>query len=101
MSSPEALLSVCATDEADQQQLLSRAKSASSLWDNWLLPISSESETGEDPAYNDDFQSMREEINKLSGTSPELLCQLAEKLLLPDRQRYPRGDLVHSGPPAS
>ncbi|WP_145603084.1 type VI secretion system protein TssA [Yersinia intermedia] len=81
MSSPEALLSVCATDEADQQQLLSRAKSASSLWDNWLLPISSESETGEDPAYNDDFQSMREEINKLSGTSPELLCQLAEKLL--------------------
>ncbi|MBO1587961.1 type VI secretion system protein TssA [Yersinia wautersii] len=81
MSSPAALLALCATDEAEQQQLISRAESASSLWDNWLLPISPESEVGEDPAYNDDFQSMREEINKLSGIDPTFMCQLAEKLL--------------------
>ncbi|OVZ78958.1 type VI secretion system protein TssA [Yersinia kristensenii] len=81
MSLPTALLALCATDEAEQQQLISRAESASSLWENWLLPITPESEAGEDPAYNDDFQSMREEINKLSGIDLTLMCQLAEKLL--------------------
>lgn len=81
MSSPEVLLAVCAADKAEQQKLLSLAENASSLWSSWLMPISPEADAGEDPAYQDDFQSMREEINKLSGASPELLCQLAEKLL--------------------
>lgn len=33
------------------------------------------------PGYGDDFQEMREEVNKLSGANTELICQLAEKLL--------------------
>jgi type VI secretion system protein VasJ len=36
---------------------------------------------GEDPGYDDDFQQMREEVNKLSGADTELICRLAEKLL--------------------
>jgi type VI secretion system protein VasJ len=81
MSSPEALLSACTTDKEEQRHLLSRASEALSLWDNWLRPLGSEQETGDDPAYDDNFQLMREEINKLSGTDPQLLCGLAEKCL--------------------
>jgi type VI secretion system protein VasJ len=39
------------------------------------------SPAGEDPGYDDDFQQMREEVNKLSGADTELICRLAEKLL--------------------
>lgn len=81
MSSPQALLTACTTDKEEQQRLLSQAAGALSLWDNWLHPCSQELHTGEDPAYDDDFQLMREEINKISGTDAELLCALAEKLL--------------------
>jgi type VI secretion system protein VasJ len=81
MSSPEALLSACITDVDQQNLLMSRVSTALSAWDNWLLPVSPENAVGDDPAYDDDFQQMREEINKLSGTDPELLCALAEKLL--------------------
>ncbi len=81
MSSPEALLTACATDEGAQRRLLSQASEGLPLWDNWLLPLGSEQETGDDPAYDDNFQLMREEINKLSGTDPQRLCELAEKVL--------------------
>lgn len=81
MSSPEALLSACAVNQEKQQGLIQRATSALSLWDNWLKPVSPETETGDDPAYDDNFQLMREEINKLSGADPDLLCALAEKIL--------------------
>jgi predicted component of type VI protein secretion system len=37
--------------------------------------------TGEDPGYDDDFQRIREEVNKLSGIDTGLICTLAEKLL--------------------
>ena len=50
-------------------------------WHSWLAPISERNPTGDDPAYNDDFQAMREEINKLSGLDAELLCERAEILL--------------------
>lgn len=33
------------------------------------------------PGYDDDFQLMREEVNKLSGADADLICTLAEKLL--------------------
>ncbi|STQ79890.1 Uncharacterized protein conserved in bacteria [Hafnia alvei] len=51
------------------------------LWDKWLLPISADAQAGEDPGYDDDFQRMREEVNRLSGADTDLICQLAEKLL--------------------
>ncbi|HEB4093839.1 TPA: type VI secretion system protein TssA [Enterobacter cloacae] len=81
MSSPEALLAACATNQEEQQKLIESASVTLSLWDSWLKPVRPETETGDDPAYDDNFQLMREEINKLSGTDPELLCRLAEKIL--------------------
>ncbi|SAR15074.1 type VI secretion protein [Klebsiella pneumoniae] len=81
MSSPEDLLTACATSQEERQRLTSRANDALSLWDNWLHPFTSGPETGDDPAYDDNFQLMREEINKLSGTDSALLCELAQKCL--------------------
>lgn len=49
-------------------------------WQGWLQPLSSEAPTGEDPGYDDDFQQMREEVNKLSGADAERVVVLAEKL---------------------
>ncbi|OAT23787.1 type VI secretion system protein TssA [Proteus myxofaciens] len=51
------------------------------LWERWLLPITPELPTGEDPGYDDDFERMREEVNKLSGADTDLICTLAEKLI--------------------
>ncbi len=81
MSSPEDLLTACATSQEERQRLISQANDALSLRDNWLHPFTSDSETGDDPAYDDNFQLMREEINKLSGTDTALLCELAQKCL--------------------
>ncbi len=81
MSSPESLLTACAASQEERLSLISRANEALSLWDNWLHPFTSGSETGDDPAYDDNFQLMREEINKISGTDSALLCELAQKCL--------------------
>ena len=81
MSSPEDLLTACTTSQEERVRLISRANDALLLWNNWLLPFSSGSETGDDPAYDDNFQLMREEINKISGTDSALLCELAQKCL--------------------
>lgn len=81
MSSPETLLSICTTDKEEQQRLLSRASATLSLWENWLSPLSAEAQTGKDPACDDDFQLMREEIDRLSGSDMQRLCLLAEKIL--------------------
>jgi len=81
MSSANALLSACTHNNEEQQRLISIATEALPLWDNWLHPLSPDQETGDDPAYDDGFQQMREEINKLSGTDSALLCELAEKCL--------------------
>jgi len=81
MSSPEELLNTCAASLEERQRLISRANDALSLWDSWLHPFTSGPETGDDPAYDDNFQLMREEINKLSGVDSALLCELARKCL--------------------
>ncbi|MEC4459058.1 hypothetical protein [Klebsiella pneumoniae] len=41
MSSPEDLLTACATSQEERQRLTSRANDALSLWDNWLHPFTS------------------------------------------------------------
>ncbi|MCZ6319006.1 hypothetical protein O5182_24145 [Escherichia coli] len=46
MSSPEALLTACAASQEERLSLISRANEALSLWDNWLHPFTSGSETG-------------------------------------------------------
>lgn len=75
------LLRLCVPDEGQQSALLARTQSLLSQWDNWLQPLSSGDGVGEDPAYDDDFQLMREEINKLTGTDADTLCRLAESIL--------------------
>jgi len=81
MATAKSLLALCLPDEAQQYALLARQRSSLFQWDNWLQPLTEGEGAGEDPAYDDDFQLMREEINKLSGTDPEKLCQLAERIL--------------------
>jgi type VI secretion system protein VasJ len=78
MSTLNALLSACQTE---QEPLLVATRERVAQWDSWLQPLSGQSSAGEDPGYDDDFQQMREEVNKLSGADTELICRLAEKLL--------------------
>lgn len=60
---------------------LSLAREQALRWQAWLKPISADSPAGADPGYDDDFQRLREEVNKLSGADAERVVQLAEKLL--------------------
>ncbi|EKZ5285211.1 type VI secretion system protein TssA [Klebsiella aerogenes] len=78
MSTLNTLLSAC---QAEEEPLLVATRERVAQWDNWLQPLSGSSPAGEDPGYDDDFQQMREEVNKLSGADTELICRLAEKLL--------------------
>lgn len=66
---------------ANPESLLEKAQQQTALWENWLQPVTTEMPAGEDPGYDDDFQQMREEVNKLSGADTTLTCELAEKLL--------------------
>ena len=66
---------------AEEMPLLEHARTHCMEWERWLGPIGSSEPTGEDPGYDDDFQRIREEVNKLSGVDTGLICQLAEKLL--------------------
>ena len=78
MTTLTTLLTACA---AEPESLLSQAENQVALWDKWLQPITPDQPAGEDPGYDDDFQQMREEVNKLSGADTTLTCELAEKLL--------------------
>ncbi|MEW9208415.1 type VI secretion system protein TssA [Citrobacter werkmanii] len=78
MASIDTLLAAC---QLETHTLASQAASRLALWDNWLLPVSDSNPTGDDPGYDDDFQQMREEVNRLSGADTDLICTLAEKLL--------------------
>lgn len=78
MSNLQNLISACGTDEKTL-----RAKTQSHIvdWERWMQPINENDPTGSDSGYDDDFQLMRDEVNKLTGTDTALICQLAEKLL--------------------
>ncbi len=78
MATIYTLLSAC---QAEAEDLGKLAQTRMALWDNWLKPVASNNPAGEDPGYEDDFQQMREEVNKLSGADTSLVCELAEKLL--------------------
>lgn len=64
-----------------KRDALSLGRSQAERWQPWLHPISPEAPVGADPGYDDDFQHMREEVNKLSGADVERVVELAEKLL--------------------
>ncbi|SQJ22612.1 Uncharacterized protein conserved in bacteria [Serratia rubidaea] len=78
MSQLQNLVAAC---QADDGELIQQARRYVQEWQSWLLPLSAENPTGEDPGYDDDFQRIREEVNQLSGIDTDLICQLAEKLL--------------------
>jgi type VI secretion system protein VasJ len=78
MSTLQNLVVAC---QADDTQLRQQAQTRTENWQAWLAPVSDTSPTGEDPGYDDDFQRIREEVNKLSGIDTGLICTLAEKLL--------------------
>ncbi|CAI2455988.1 type VI secretion system protein TssA [Serratia liquefaciens] len=78
MTQLQNLLTACNADEA---ALLAQARKQGANWESWLAPIGEAQAAGEDPGYDDDFQRIREEVNKLSGIDTGLICQLAEKLL--------------------
>jgi len=78
MSTLQKLVVVC---QADADLLRRQAQINAERWNTWLLPLSESAPVGEDPAYDDDFQQLREEINRLSGTDTSQIVGLAEKLL--------------------
>jgi type VI secretion system protein VasJ len=78
MTTLQNLVQACA---ADENTLLEQARVQAENWNRWFLPIGGSTPAGEDPGYDDDFQRIREEVNKLSGIDTGLICQLVEKLL--------------------
>lgn len=78
MADINVLISACGAEvstlRADAQQRMHH-------WSNWLQPISAETPCGADPAYDDQFLLIREEVNKLSGIDTALITSLTEPLL--------------------
>ncbi|MDN6874940.1 type VI secretion system protein TssA [Pseudomonas citronellolis] len=73
----QGLISTC----LEGQDAVALAKAQAARWEPWLAPIGQAAPAGEDPGYDDDFQCLREEIDKLSGADVERVAQLAEQLL--------------------
>jgi type VI secretion system protein VasJ len=65
-----------------KRDALTLGRSQAERWEPLLQPISDAAPVGKDPGYDDDFQRMREEVNKLSAADAERVVQLAEKLLV-------------------
>lgn len=64
-----------------ERDAVALARQQAGPWQAWLQPITSDAPAGHDPGYDDDFQRMREEVNKLSGADAEQVVQWAQKLL--------------------
>ncbi|HCD4104379.1 TPA: type VI secretion system protein TssA [Klebsiella pneumoniae] len=75
------LQNLVAASQLDESALRQQARSRQAQWQSWLAPVSDAQPTGDDPGYDDDFQRIREEVNKISGVDTELICQLAGQLL--------------------
>ncbi|HEY2452102.1 MAG TPA: TssA family type VI secretion system protein [Scandinavium sp.] len=81
MATAETLLTLCLPDATQRAAMLAQSRENLALWSPWLMPLAAGNGAGDDPTYEDDFQLMREEINKLSGTDTDVLCRLAENIL--------------------
>lgn len=79
MASLQTVIESCQTPE---DELAAQAQARLALWEKWLQPVATTHPTGDDPGYDDDFQQIREEVNKLSGADITLIGELAEKVLI-------------------
>ena len=57
------------------------ARSTQGRWDDWLRPISEAVPVGNDPAYDDDFLAIKDEVAKLSDIDDTLIVSTTEQLL--------------------
>lgn len=64
-----------------ERDAVALAKERAPIWMPLAQPIKGHSEVGGDPGYDDDFQRMREEVNKLSGANIDQIIELGETLL--------------------
>jgi type VI secretion system protein VasJ len=78
MTAMTELVRACGVDEST---LRSEAKKRCSDWARWLEPVSQVLPAGDDPAYDDQFMQIREEVNKLSGFDTDAIARLSESLL--------------------
>lgn len=74
-----ALRTMCFSDNG--QEAKQRVTQQIALWEAWCHPIHTDNPIGEDPNYDDDFERIKEQVNKLSGANTQLISQLAQKLL--------------------
>lgn len=79
MNAMTELIRACGVDGAT---LRKDAQQRRSDWVRWLEPISEALPAGEDPAYDDQFMQIREEVNRLSGFDTDAIARLAESLLI-------------------
>ncbi|EOL8944160.1 type VI secretion system protein TssA [Cronobacter dublinensis] len=79
MASLQAVVESC---QSGAEALAALAQQRLAHWDKWLQPVFVDNPTGDDPGYDDDFQQIREEVNKLSGADTALIGALAENILL-------------------
>jgi type VI secretion system protein VasJ len=72
----QTLIASCLGD----REPLAMAQQLGKDWSAWLQPISEQVPLGTDPAYNDDFQALRDEVNQLSGADIGRALALADTL---------------------
>lgn len=57
------------------------ARSTQARWEPWLQPIRPDAPVGDDPGYDDDFLTIKEEVARLSDINDTLIVESAERLL--------------------
>ncbi|GLK89275.1 type VI secretion system protein TssA [Pseudomonas turukhanskensis] len=65
----------------EQTDGLALARQQAVVWEPWLQVLEQHPPVGVDPGYHDDFQQMREELDKLSGVNAARVGNLAQTLL--------------------
>lgn len=79
MTGIAVLISACGAEDV---ALRAEAEQRISAWARWMEPIDDLAPTGQDPTYDDHFQQILAEVNKLSGVDTALIIALAEPLLI-------------------